>query len=391
MGTNKNLQPADSPEVRRYNRIHRWLGLADAIIGLWLLIVLLVTGWTGTLRDWSYLGAQQHYFFAVFLYVLMFSVIMKVISSPLDYLGFRLEHQYHLSNQKLRSWLWDEAKGWLLGVGLGTVFVEVIYGIIRIAPQRWWVLAWGVFVGLFLLIARLAPVVLLPIFYKFKPLENEGLRERLTRLGERAGTRVRGVYEWKLSEKSKKANAALTGMGATRRIILSDTLLENYSDEEIEAVLAHELGHHVHRHIPKGIFLQVAITFFGFWLTNQVLRYAIERNNWFPVLDPRLYDFANLPLIILVATLLGFLLMPAMNAISRRYEREADRYAWENIARIEPFVTSMQKLADQNLAERRPSPLIEALFHSHPSIEKRVAAAEEWAGKNQPATVNPLS
>jgi STE24 endopeptidase len=390
MSTAQDTQSADSPKVRRYNRIHRWLGLADAVIGFALLVVLLVTGWTGKLRDWAYLGAGQYYFLAVFFYVLMFSVIMKVISAPFDYFGFRLEHQYQLSNQKLGSWLWDEGKGWLVGLVLGTIFVEIIYGIIRIAPQRWWIIAWAVFIGLFLLMAQLAPVVLFPLFYKFRPLENEVLRERLTKLGERAGTRVRGVYEWKLSEKSKKANAALTGMGSTRRIILSDTLLENYSDDEIEAVLAHELGHHVHRHILKGIFMQVAITFFGFWLTNQVLRYAIERKNWFPVLDPRLYDFANLPLIILVVTVLGFLLAPALNAISRRHERQADRYAWENIPRIESFISSMQKLADQNLAERTPARWIEVLFHSHPSIGKRVAAAESWAGNRQPAT-QPLA
>ncbi len=375
--------PADSPEVRRYNRLHRWLGLADAFIGFALLVVLLLTGWTGKLRDWSYLGAGQYYFLAVFLYVLMFSLIMKVLSAPFDYIGYRLEREYHLSNQKMGAWLWDDAKGWLVGLVLGTLFVEILYGIIRIAPQRWWIIAWAVFVGLFLLMAQLAPVVLLPLFYKFQPLENDRLRDRLTRLGQRAGTQVRGVYEWKLSEKSKKANAALTGMGATRRIILSDTLLQNYSDDEIEAVLAHELGHHVHRHILKGIFMQVVITFFGFWLTNQVLRYAIEKKNWFPVLDQRLYDFANLPLIILVATVLGFLLAPALNAISRRHEREADRYAWENIPHIEPFVSSMQKLADQNLAERAPSRVVEVLFHSHPSIGKRVTAAEEWASRNQ--------
>ena len=205
----------------------------------------------------------------------MFSVIMKVLSAPLDYFGFRLEHRYNLSNQKMRSWLWDELKGWLVGLVMGTVFVEVIYAIIRIAPQRWWMIAWAVFVGLFLLIVQLAPVVLFPIFYKFEPLNNDSLRERLTRLGERAGTRVRGVYEWKLSEKSKKANAALMGIGRTRRIILADTLLQNYSEDEIEAVLAHELGHHVRRHIVQGILMQVAITFFGFWLTNQVLRYAL--------------------------------------------------------------------------------------------------------------------
>ena len=382
MADSTNSQPADSPEVRRYNRIQRWLSLSDTFIGFALLVVLLVTGWTGKLRDWSYLGANQHYFFAVFLYVLMFSVIAKALSAPFDFVGFRLEHQYHLSNQKLRGWLWDECKGWLVSLVLGTIMVELVYSIIRVAPQRWWIIAWAVFIGLFLLMAQLAPVVLMPIFYKFEPLANDSLRERLTRLGERAGTRIRGVYEWKLSEKSNRANAALTGLGSTRRIILSDTLLEHYSEDEIEAVLAHELGHHVHKHILKGILTQVAITFVGFWLVNVVLRFVIARN-WFPVLDPRLYDFANLPLIVLVATILGFVLMPALNALSRHHEREADRYAWENTPAIEPFITAMQKLADQNLAERQPAEWIEFLFHSHPSIGKRVAAAQAWASRQR--------
>jgi STE24 endopeptidase len=376
----------DSPEVRRYNRIHRWLGLTDTVIGFALLVVLLVTGWTGTLRDWAYVGARQHYFFAVFFYVVMFSIIAKLLSIPFDIFSFRVERQYHLSNQKVRSWIWDEAKGWLVSLVLGTIMVELVYGIIRIAPQRWWIIAWAVFIGLFLLMAQLAPVVLLPIFYKFEPLANDDLRDRLTRLGQKAGTRVRGVYEWKLSEKTTKANAALTGMGSTRRIILSDTLLQSYSNDEIEAILAHELGHHVHKHILKSIFLQVGITLLGFWLVNLVLRLVIARD-WFPVLGSRLYDFANLPLIALVTTILGFLLMPALNAISRKHEREADRYAWENTPAIEPFISSMQKLADQNLAEREPNEVIEWLFHSHPSIGKRVAAAQAWASKREPQAV----
>jgi Zn-dependent protease with chaperone function len=386
MASTPNSLPADSPEVRRYNRIHRWLGLTDTVIGFALLVVLLVTGWTGTLRDWSYLGARQHYFFAVFLYVLMFSLIAKIISLPFDIFSFRVERQYHLSNQRVRSWIWDETKGWLVSLVLGTIMVELIYGIIRIAPQRWWIIAWAVFVGLFLLMAQLAPVVLMPIFYKFEPLANDELRERLTRLGERAGTRVRGVYEWKLSEKTTKANAALTGIGATRRIIVSDTLLANYSEDEIEAILAHELGHHVRKHILKSILMQVGVTLVGFWLINLVLRFVFARD-WFPVLGSRLYDFANLPLIVLVATILGFLLMPALNAISRKHEREADRYAWENTPAIEPFISSMQKLADQNLAEREPNKTIEWLFHSHPSIGKRVAAAQAWAKEREPQVV----
>jgi STE24 endopeptidase len=381
MATVVHPAPTDTPEVRRYNRIKRWLGISDAVIGFAVLVIVLLTGWTAHLRDWAYLGARQHYFLAVFLYVFMFSVLLKLISAPLDYYGFRVEHQYHLSNQKLRAWLWDEAKGWLVGLVLGVIFVEIVYATIRSFPERWWIVAWAIFIGLTLLLARLAPVVLFPIFYKFKPLDNDTLRERLTRLSERAGTRVRGVYEWNLSEKSKKANAALMGMGATRRIILADTLLAGYSDDEIEAILAHELGHHIHKHILKGIVVQVVITFFGFWLTNQVLHYVLSRN-WLPALESRLYDFANLPLILIVATVLSLLLMPAMNAISRKHEREADRYAWENIASIGPFITSMQKLADQNLAERTPNKFVEWLFHSHPSIGRRVAAAEAW-GRNK--------
>ena len=367
--------PADTAESRRYNRIKRWMGVSDFALGLGLLVVLLTSGWTGTLRDLAYRGASQNYTVAVFLYVLMLMLISKVVGLPLDYYGFRLEHRFHLSNQRLRSWLWDEFKGLLVGLVLATIVVELIYSLLRHVPQHWWLIAWAVFLGLIVLLAQLAPVVLFPIFYKFEPLENEELKRRLIVLSERAGTRVRGVYRWHLSEKSKKANAALTGLGATRRIILADTLLDNYSDDEIEAVLAHELGHHVHKHILKSILVQANITFVGFWLANEVLRYAVERRHLFETMS----DFANFPLLILVSTVLSFLLMPALNAYSRFNERQADRYCFESVARVEPFISSMNKLADQNLAEKEPARWVEWLFHSHPAIAKRVAAAEIWA------------
>ena len=309
----------------------------------------------------------------------MLSVLGKLIGLGFDIYGFRLEHQYHLSNQKVRFWIWDEAKGWLVGLVIGALLVELVYLIIRFSPQHWWLIAWAVFLALFVVFAQIAPVVLFPLFYKFKPLENEDLKARLLRLSERAGTRVRGVYEWKLSEKSKKANAALTGLGSTRRIILADTLLENYTPDEIEAILAHELGHHVHKHIFKSIVVQAGITLAGFWIASEVLRYAVEHMAMF---DGRLDDFANFPLLALVSTVLSFLLMPAMNAYSRFNERQADLYAWKSIPQISPFVTSMNKLADQNLAERTPSPLVEWFFHSHPAISKRISAAEAWAAKH---------
>ncbi len=372
---------ADSPEARRYNQIHRWLGIADFVIGAAFLIVLLLTGWTGWLRDLALRRAFQNYTLAVFFYLFFLLLISKALGFGLDYYGFRLEQKYQLSTQKLRSWLWDEAKGFLVGLVLAAVVVELLYYMIRESPQHWWFITWAVFMGLMIVMAQLAPVVLFPIFYKFEPLDNEDLRRRLILLSERAGTRVRGVYRWKLSEKSKKANAALTGLGGTRRIILADTLLDNYAPDEIEAVLAHELGHQVHRHILKSIFVQAGITLLGFFVANWVLHYTVD-HHMFNLEE--LSDFANLPLLALTATALSLLLMPALNAYSRYNERQADRYAFESIASVEPFISSMNKLAQQNLAERAPSKWIEVLFHSHPAISRRVAAAEAW-GRAQSA------
>ena len=335
--------------------------------------MLLVTRGSDWLRDLAYRWGFQSYTVSLFVYLLFLLGLSKVLGIGLDYYGFRVERSFKLSNQRFASWAWDELKGFLVGLVLGGIVVELLYFTIRQWPQHWWLLAWALFMGLFVLLAQLAPVVLFPIFYKFEPLENEDLRRRLVVLSEHAGTRVRGVYRWKLSEKSKKANAALTGLGNTRRIILADTLLDNYTPEEIEAVLAHELGHHVHRHILKSIFVQAAITLFGFWAANWTLHYAVDQHMF-----EELSDFANLPLLALVSVVLSFVLMPAVNAYSRFNERQADRYAFETTASVEPFISSMNKLAEQNLAERTPSKWVEWFFHSHPSISRRLAAAEEW-------------
>jgi STE24 endopeptidase len=364
----------DAPEARRYNRIHRWLQFSDVVLGLAFLVVLLLTGWNSRLRDWAYSLAWQNYTFSVFIYVFMLLAAAKLLGLGLDYYGLRLERRFKLSTQKTRSWLWDQVKEFLVGLTFAGVIAELLYFTIRVSPQHWWLLAWALFMVLFVLLAQIAPLVLFPIFYKFEPLENDDLKNRLVRLSERAGTKVRGIYKWHLSEKSNKANAALTGLGATRRIILADTLLDHYSADEIEAVLAHELGHHVHRHILKSILVQALVTLLGFWAANYVLHWSIEQWGMFDTLS----DFSNLPLLVLVSTVLSLLVMPLLNAYSRFNERQADRYAFESIRSVQPFISSMNKLAEQNLAERTPSRWVECLFHSHPAISRRVAAAEAW-------------
>jgi len=371
----------DAPDAHDYNRIQRWLDLADLALKFGFLAALLATGWTDSLRDLAMRYGRERYAVQLFLYVVFLSILSKLLGVGLDFYRFRVEHRFHLSNQRLSGWLKDEMKGWLLGLVIAALLAEIVYGLIRMSPGAWWLLAWVGFAGLYVFFAQIAPVVLFPLFYTFTPLQNEELKSRLMRLGERAGTRIRGVYEWKLSEKTRKANAALTGLGNTRRIILADTLLQNYTVDEIEAVMAHELGHHVHGHIMKGILVEAVVTFAGFFTANWVLEYSIHQRHMFE----HMADFANLPLLVLVCSLLSMLLMPALHAFSRFAERQSDLYCWKSIPSITPFVTAMEKLNAQNLNERSPSRLVEVLFHSHPAISKRIAAAEAWARENRPS------
>ncbi len=363
----------DSPRVKSYHRTRRMLGVAGFLADFAVIAALLFTGWTITLR-----AVAEHFFpqpsLALLLYLFLFGAITQVVGMPLDFLkGFWLERRYNLSNLSLGGWVKDHLKGFALGGALVTLGCEFLYWTMRAWPGAWWVISAAAFVAFFVLLANLAPVLIFPIFFKFKPLENPSLTARLLDLSRRAGTRVRGVFEWKLSEKSKKANAALIGLGNTRRIILSDTLLADFQEEEVEAVLAHEFGHHVHRHILQGIAIQTAATFLGFYLANVALRRMSHTFGF-----AGLADFANLPLLALVSTVLSLFLLPAVNAHSRAMERQADAYALKTIPSKSAFVSGMEKLAALNLAERQPHPWIEFLFHSHPSIDKRIAFAQKW-------------
>jgi Zn-dependent protease with chaperone function len=364
----------DSDRVKQYHHTRRVLSVAGFALDLALLALLLATGWTISLRVLAE-RASGHPPVELVVYLLLFGLAAKALGLPLDYVrDFRLEHRYGLSNLTVRGWIEDELKGMAVGGVLAILGLEFVYWTLRNWPAHWWLICACGFVCLFILLANLAPVLIFPIFFKFKPLENPALTERLVELCRRARTRVKGVFEWKLSEKSKKANAALVGLGNTRRIILADTLLENFRDDEVEAVLAHELGHHVRRHILQGIVLQAGATFLGFYLADVALRLASPHFGFRGVAD-----YANMPLLGLVFTGLSLLLLPAVNAHSRRMERQADEYALSSIPSSAAFVSSMAKLAEMNLAERRPPAWIEFIFHSHPSIEKRLAFAERFS------------
>jgi STE24 endopeptidase len=373
-GTDVPQGAEDSARVKRYHRTGRILNVAGYLVDLALLLTLLFTGWTVALRTLA-LHYTPRPWLALLIYLGLFGIITQLAGLPTSFLhGFWLEHRYGLSNLTLAGWVKDQFKGLAVGGTLGVLAVEFLYAAMRRWPVRWWIWCAIVFIGFFILLANLAPVLIFPIFFKVKPLENRSLTERLLELSRRAGTRVKGVFEWKLSEKSKKANAALMGLGNTRRIILSDTLLEKFQDDEVEAVLAHELGHHVHRHIFQSILLQGAATIAGFYLIHRTLAWLGSHFGFHGAAD-----FANLPLLALVTTVLSLVLLPAVNSYSRAMERQADTYALRAIPSRAPFISSMEKLAELNLAERRPHPWIEFVFHSHPSIQKRITFAQKFS------------
>ena len=368
---------ADTPQseatATAYARQKRYAWLVDLSLMLAVLVALVFTDASASLRDLAFdvSGVDA---VAALVYAVILLTGISLLSLPIDFFsGFVLEHRFKLSRESAAGWLKDWLKGFALQLLLGGAAIELIYALIRPFADTWWLIAAGAFMLLFVLLANLAPVLILPLFFKFEPVADEDLRERLLRLSDRLGARVRGVYVWKLGEKSRKSNAALMGWGNTRRIVVTDTLLESSTADEVEVVLAHELGHHVNRDIPRLIVFQGAITFAGFGIVHLALSAWSE-----PLGFDGVGDFANLPLLLLVVLVASLLALPMANSYSRRRERAADAFALRVTGRPDTFIDAMEKLGRQNLSQRQPHPLIEFLFHSHPSIAKRVEFAMAW-------------
>lgn len=292
-------------------------------------------------------------------------------SLPFDYYkGYVIEHKFDLSTQTFRSWITDHLKGLILGMLLSLIIVQGIYHALRTIPTYWWVVVW-VFMSIgILVITYVAPVVIMPLFFKYPPLKDQQLIERLTNLVKKAGIKVVGVFEMKAGVKTKKAVGALAGVGNTRRIILSDTLLVNYSSDEIEGVIGHELGHHVLHHIGKMTIMTSVMMLIAFYIIDLVLKASVDYFG-FSGID----DMASLPLLAITLGLLFLVASPIMNTFSRYAEGQADQYELEIVGKPDAFISCMVRLCDQNLRYADPHPIIEFVFYDHPSGKNRVQRA----------------
>jgi STE24 endopeptidase len=363
-------------KAREVATIHHRLFFVDLALGAIYVLVWLLTPLSLIVRDWV-MSITTNPWLSVPLFAAAFGIPYLLINLPLSfYSGYILPHRYGQSNETLAGWITDLIKGLAVAGVLGLILLEVIYWLLRAAPDLWWLYAAGVMLFFGVILSTLAPVVLAPIFFKFTPLEDQDLAQRLTKLAERAGTKVKGVYRFNMSKKTKGANAALAGLGTTRRIILGDTLLDEFTADEIETVLAHELGHHVHRDIPLGIIIDTVLTLFSFWLAHLALNWGVQVFGLKDIADP-----AGLPLMMVVVAVISLLVMPLGNAWSRWRERMADRYALESTRMPKAFADAMTRLANQNLAEADPAAWVVFLLHSHPPINERVAAAQAFASQ----------
>jgi STE24 endopeptidase len=346
----------------RYHRLKRRAALLSLVVTAALLVWLLLSGASATLRDAS--GSTAGY-------VLLLACIHEAVTLPIAfYRTFLLERKYGLSSEPTAAWLKDHAKAFVLLSFLGLGAAHVVYATMRLWPDAWWLASALALMAAVLLITRVTPTVLLPLFYRFTPLARETLRARLVDLSQRAGVRIVDVFEWGLGEKTRRANAALVGTGATRRILLSDTLLAEYSDDEIEVILAHELAHHVHRDIAKALVLELVLLLAGL----RVAAYAIERA-WTRLGLSGPSDVAGLPVLLLTAGAVMLAATPLANAVSRMNEYRADRFAVKLTGRPDAFISAMRRLGNQNLAEERPSRMALWLFHTHPPVEDRIREA----------------
>ena len=365
---------ANEDKATRYHRLKRRAAIAAAGGGVLLLVALVVTSASAALRDAAASVAGGSFLLTVVVYVCFVALISEAVQLPLSFhVGVTLERRFGLSTETTRRWWWDHLKAVVIGLLFAILGAVIVSSLLRWSPDRWWIAAAIAFSAIVVGLAQLAPILLLPLFYEFKPLDRPALRDRLVALANRAGARVLGIFEWRLGDRTRKANAALTGIGRTRRIILSDTLLADHSDDEIEVILAHELAHHVHGDIWRGIALEIGLFTLGFYLADLALGAAVGRFGITAKWDP-----AALPLLVLAGGLVSIALKPFANALSRAHERRADRYALEMTGNAPAFTSAMKRLGAQNLAEERPSRLVQWLFYTHPPVSARIEFAQGW-------------
>lgn len=354
-------------DAKKYNNIKLAISIGKGLLSFALIFFFIVSGYSVELEEYLRLYSENNYILLL-LFVVAVGIAGGIVFLPLNfYSGFILEHKFKLSNQNFGAWLWENFKGTIVGSVIALPILLIFYYVLVTFGELWW-LPFAIALFLFsVILAQLVPVVILPLFYKVIPLEDEELKNRIINLSKNAGLKVENVFKFDMSKNTRKANAAFTGLGKTKRILLGDTLLADYSNDEIETVIAHELGHYKKKHIIKNLFIGTAFSFLTLFIIAVLYDASLT---WFNFMDRE--QIAALPLLALWSMIIGLVQTPISNYISRKFEYEADDYAISSTGKYDDFINTLNKITDQNLGDREPHPLVEWYSYSHPSIKKRV-------------------
>lgn len=361
-------------DSKKYNNTKLVISVVKSSVSFILLYLFISTGYSLALQNYIKTFTDSAYI-VFLLFVFSIGIFSSILFMPVNfYTGFYLEHKYKLSNQTFFKYIIENLKSMLVGLLIGVPILLLFFFVINKFGDLWWLVFASLMFLISVVLSQIFPVLILPIFYKIVPLDDEELKSRIRNLAVKVGIKIENVFTFNMSKNTKKANAALTGLGRTKRIILGDTLLSNYSKDEIETVLAHELGHYKHKHLLKNILFGTASSFLTFFIISVLYKNSIH---WFSFIS--ITQIAALPLLSLWAMIIGLIQSPIGNILSRKYEYQADRYAIESTRKPKSFINTLEKLTDQNLGDREPHPFVEWFFYSHPSIKNRINAINNFA------------
>jgi len=359
--------------ARRYRSDNRRIGFASLVVAAGFLLVLLQFDISQEFVRFI----KQYVESRMLLIVIYFSalyIIYSVLTFSFVYLeGYTLEHRYGFSKQNHRDWFIDWVKSFFVTYIIGLIVFSVIYLVIPAAPAWWWLWLALIMIGFSIVLANIFPVIILPLFYKTKILDDEDLKKEIVELCNQADLKVRGIFSIDLSSKTTKANAAVSGLGNTKRILVGDTLLSKYAKDEILSALAHEIVHYREHHIWWLILWQSMITIVMFYLFHQIQPFVY---NWFGF--EQASEIAALPLFVLLFSALSYLFRPLGSALSRFYERRADNGALQLTEDADAFIQLIARLCNEQLSIAYPNPIVEWYKYSHPSPGRRIAFAEKW-------------
>jgi STE24 endopeptidase len=379
------LTPSQEAEAVAYARARHELYFFDVAYGILLLILLLQLRVGPAFRDWAtnWTGSK---FGQTFIFTIMLLGTLDVLSLPTSIWGHRLAVQYRQSIQGWASWLVDWAKGEAVEITIGILLVWILFAVIRKSPRRWWFWFWVAAVPLIILGAVIEPLVVEPLFFKFTRLASTQprLAANIEKMTIRAGAPIpqSRILEMNASTKLNELNAYVSGLGASKRVVVWDTTIRRMSEDEVLFVSGHEMGHYVLGHVRNGIIFSCAVLLVFLYLAYRILQWMLARwgERWV-IRGPG--DLAALPALILLLTIFGFLFTPLANAYSRHLEHQADQYGLEVIHGLIPDAPTVaahafQVLGEADLEEPNPSPAEKFWFYNHPPLDERIRFAQTY-------------